>query len=113
MRFPMAVEGHFVRIASREPVPLRRKCQREMPDFPSHVDGWLNTGHRHLEAAYRGCRLKPDHPVCPHKGFPLEGLPEKDGVVICPGHGLAFDMNTGELVPRQVPGVTRLEVSDA
>lgn len=103
MRVPLAIEGFPARVASPEPVLRWRKCQREMPDWPAFVDGWLTSGHRKLEAAYQDCRLKLDHPVCPHRGILLEGLPVKDGLVICPGHGLQWDLRTGELVPREMP----------
>jgi nitrite reductase/ring-hydroxylating ferredoxin subunit len=38
--------------------------------------------------------------TCPHRGFPLGGVPAKRGVVVCPGHGLAWDQATGRNVPR-------------
>jgi Rieske [2Fe-2S] domain len=73
------------------------KCLRRMPRYP------VRTNFRKaLEAAYvsatvidkDGCRL------CPHKGIPLHGLPtEKDGSVVCPGHGLRWTKD-GKLVPR-------------
>lgn len=84
-------------------VMLRRKCRREMPDFPTHPHSgrevfWL----RDLEANHRGARLKCGR-ICPHRGLPLAGCPVKDGVVVCPGHGLAWNVDTGELVRRLDP----------
>ena len=70
-----------------------RKCLREMPVFPPARVPWRPK----LEAAYAGCKLKPGM-VCPHRGIPLNGCPVKDGVVVCPGHGLRWNVETGELL---------------
>lgn len=83
--------------------PMR--CRRPMPKFPLRHP-WKDEPTpwgRPLERAYAGRKARRDHfgcRVCPHKGMPLNTLPEKDGVVVCPGHGLAFRVDTGELVPR-------------
>jgi hypothetical protein len=37
---------------------------------------------------------------CPHRGTPLNGIPLRMGVVVCPAHGLAFDVETREMVIR-------------
>jgi nitrite reductase (NADH) small subunit len=43
--------------------------------------------------------------VCPHRGGPLaDGLVD-DGVVVCPLHGLGYDLRTGEAVGGSGPGV--------
>ena len=43
--------------------------------------------------------------VCPHKGGPLaDGLTD-DGVVVCPLHGLSYDLLTGQEVSGSGPGV--------
>ena len=69
-------------------------CTRCQPTFPSTLCS-------KLEPIYRGCRIKADRPVCPHRGFSLAGLPTTpDGYVICPGHGLLWDLNTGVLINR-------------
>lgn len=75
----------------------RRKCYRVMPFFPAEAFRWIPK----LEAMYARCRLNLARPICPHRGIDLDGLPERDGVVICPGHGLQWNMLTGELVPRR------------
>ena len=77
-----------------------RKCRREMPVFPTHPYSgkpvfWLAD----LEKAHAEARLKCGM-ICPHRGLPLAGCPAKDGVVVCPGHGLAWDVETGDLVRR-------------
>lgn len=43
--------------------------------------------------------------VCPHRGFPLHDLEPIDGCVICPGHGLTWNAETGALIakPERIP----------
>lgn len=70
----------------------QRKCQREAPHFPE----WH--GSRILEKSFVGAELKCGR--CPHRNADLRGvLPADGGVVICPGHGLAF--LDGKCVRRQ------------
>jgi hypothetical protein len=86
-------------------VYVRRKCLREMPVFPRDIpDGghgsmavpWLSK----LESAYADKRLNLNCMTCPHRGLPLDGIAPKNGVLVCPGHGLAWDVSTGRLHPR-------------
>lgn len=75
----------------------RRRCQRLMPEFPRDkaLKGWLPR----LEAAYADATLKPGL-ICPHRGASLRGLPvDERGCVVCPLHGLKWDLSTGRLVP--------------
>lgn len=68
-------------------------CYREMPDFPSHLAPWS----RALAEGYRECTLRPGL-VCPHQGISLDGLPsDADGNVVCPGHGLRWNLRTGRM----------------
>lgn len=81
------------------PVERRMKCRRRMPTFPltlrpKHVAPWWPK----LQSTYADASAKCGR--CPHKGFSLKGLPEKDGAVTCPGHGLRWNVETGEMVPR-------------
>jgi hypothetical protein len=81
------------------PRERRRKCHRRMPTFPADITSAGRPAWQlKLERAYEGATLACMR--CPHRGIPLDGLPVKDGKVICPGHGLAWDVSTGELVPR-------------
>ncbi len=92
---------------------LRRRCCREMPDHPAH--NWRSTRESShepwfpkLHAAYVGrSAIRTDKGlVCPHKGFPLSGLPEDAlGCVTCPLHALRFSVDTGEC--RGVAGTPR------
>ncbi len=83
-----------------KPVLKRKRMARDMPNFPMTDGRNPNPFARKLEAAYADVVLKPDCRTCPHRGMPLDGVPVKDGVVICPGHGLAWDLNTGRMVRR-------------
>lgn len=87
--------------------PFRRRwvCKRPMPQWPPTDDvkysnvRWM----KGLENEYAGCPLKPGQ-ICPHRGVPLATLPaDSNGVVTCPGHGLAFNRKTGQLVKRTSP----------
>jgi len=93
----------FARVATGSMVHLERLehrrfvCARRMPIFPrSLAQGWMAA----LEAAYATHRLRKDCAVCPHRGMRLAGQPTNaDGLVICPGHGLRWDLESGRLVP--------------
>lgn len=73
----------------------RAKCIREMVPYPiAHVErAWMAK----LRPAYADCKMK--NMICPHRGLPLDTLPVIDGVVTCPGHGLRWRVDTGEMVP--------------
>lgn len=80
-----------------------RKCQRLMPEFPlvNPHTGKPSMLAERLEPRYRDVRLKPDCRVCPHRGISLGGLPsDAEGRVVCPGHGLRWNLRTGEMCPR-------------
>ncbi len=99
--------GRFISDMQVMSVPelRRRKCQRDPGEFPTHLPDYSDKRiavHfiRTLETAYRDVKLKPGCMICPHRGISLAGVTEKDGVRVCPGHGLAWRMKTGELSPR-------------
>lgn len=75
------------------------RCRRVMSDFPAIARG-SSFDQAGLEDAFASQRLKPDCRVCPHRGLPLNGLPVREGAVVCPGHGLRWNLTTGELVRR-------------
>lgn len=81
--------------AKGEPEMRPLKCKRAMPLYPHARARW----YPKLEAAYKDAKLSPCL-RCPHKGIDLTTMPVREGKVECPGHGLRFDINTGELVPR-------------
>lgn len=71
---------------------LKRKCVRQMPDIPP------NLCHK-LEPHFSQAKLCSDR--CPHKGFLLNALPaDREGNVVCPGHGLKWHRPSGALVSR-------------
>jgi nitrite reductase (NADH) small subunit len=43
--------------------------------------------------------------VCPHRGGPLADGLSDDDIVVCPLHGLTYDLRTGEEIGGQGPGV--------
>lgn len=79
----------------------RRKCRRRMPDqraAKGHKNSEFNWLDK-MELAFVGRKVLCGK--CPHKGMPLESLPQdENGRVICNGHGLAVCMKKGEVVER-------------
>lgn len=99
------------RTLNRSPELRRIKCKRDMPTFPqvrkfATPDPWvrLSSGVKwpRLERAQAiTCnKLKPGN-ICPHRGIDLTPFVKPDGTVTCPGHGLRWDTNTGDLLPYQ------------
>lgn len=76
------------------PVNKRLKCKRPFPKF---ADMAARERFATLEKEYAKCRLKAGL-ICPHRGISLGSLPAVDGVVQCPGHGLRWNIETGQLV---------------
>ena len=74
--------------------PLLRPCLR-----PYRAERQL----RHLatklyKAGYQAARIDLDKRICPHKGADLSRIPERDGMIHCPLHGLRFCAETGESI---------------
>lgn len=96
-------------------------CLRKVPTHPFDVvwrEQQVVGGYiPFLEARYATARVKCGR--CPHRGFPLAGLPVgPDGGVTCPGHGLRWHVETGRLLARVRPpigdvpvGTRQIEVS--
>ena len=76
------------------PMMRRRKYQRAFDVSIFQQVRWLLT----LETAYASCKMT--NLICPHRGLPLNGCPQDGDVVTCPGHGLRWNVKTGELVKR-------------
>jgi hypothetical protein len=77
------------------PLPIvykRLKMQRQMPEFPRDLAGFIPS----LERKFAKVRLKCM--TCPHRGMSLKGLPvAADGTVVCNGHGLKWNVRTKKL----------------
>ncbi len=80
------------------PVLRKMKYQRNVPWTTDIINvPWLDA----LEIAHKDARLKCN--TCPHRGISLTGIPaDEHGVVVCPGHGLAWTREDGRLVPRAI-----------
>ena len=90
-----------------EPVLKRRRCRRLMPEFPQIVAETL-PNRRHVAIrwerleraqAFTCNKLKPGN-ICPHRGIDLTPFEQPDGTAVCPGHGMRWNLRTGELMPR-------------
>jgi hypothetical protein len=75
-------------------------CIRQMPVLP-----WEQCGEGMAELLQQ--KLGADKRKlskcnrCPHRGTPLNGMQvSSKGIVVCPAHGLAFNVNTREMVVR-------------
>jgi len=100
-----SVVSDDIMLVAEPSVQLKRmKCYRQMPDFPWELPRWTETLKK-LEAAYAACRINLDNPMCPHRGLPLVGVLDADGVVVCSGHGLSWDLRAGVLVRRNSPAL--------
>lgn len=87
------------------PVLKRRLCKRAMPEFPSLEGKSSRRIFARMEAGMleRCARLKDGH-ICPHRGIDLRPFADAEGFATCPGHGLRWNLSTGELVPRFTVG---------
>lgn len=86
------------------PVELKvRTCRRVMPTFPApprrYTATWRRWQHLERAQAFTCNKLKPGG-ICPHRGIDLTPFAQPDGTAICPGHGLRWNLATGELMPR-------------
>lgn len=85
----------------KKPLPpptLRRmRCKRLMPDYPYAGQDAI---HR-INAAFAGrvCKRGRLGLVCPHQQYPLgQQVPDADGIVTCPLHGLRIRAEDGVCV---------------
>lgn len=79
-------------VETGEVVVKRMQCKRQFPAYPHSRATWLP------KLAEVCAHMKMKNMVCPHRGLPLEGCPRDGDVVQCPGHGLRWNVKTGELV---------------
>lgn len=70
-------------------------CYRTRLTWPYH-----HRAPEKLEIKLKGAKLKCNR--CPHWGFDLSTVPpDENGIIQCPGHGLCFRADTGDIVPRK------------
>ena len=72
---------------------LRRVYLREYEFEPM-----MENLRKKLRPGFEGTRLNLDRRICPHKGADLSRIPDQDGVIECPLHGLRFCTHTGETI---------------
>jgi hypothetical protein len=80
------------------------KCLRAMPEFPiPRNEKDLAKYRKHLYDHFLGRKVLCGR--CPHRGMDLKQLPkDKDGNVICNGHGLKINLSKEVVVKRECPG---------
>jgi hypothetical protein len=85
-------------------------CTRQMPEYPvvvyagrSATEKTYYTVIQRLEKPYAKARLKTKSSCmrCPHRKMLLNGVPNDGETVVCPGHGLRWNLKTGGLVKRE------------
>lgn len=107
---PVLLSTTNAQIRNRSTVEVPRVCHRELPDMGRSTvnrDGSISywtladtVDHAgRFEDMYEGVRLK-DCKVCPHRGIHLGSIPERNGMITCPGHCMDFDAKTGEFIRR-------------
>lgn len=90
---PIMKEDRYGRAVVTAGPELRlKKYQRPMPSYPVEKAQWL--GKLKAECAH----MKLQNMICPHRGMPLAGCEQDGDEVQCPGHGLRWNVKTGELV---------------
>lgn len=84
-----------------EPTERALICLRRMPNFPWSVSGKPISFIEPMERAFKDVKLNCAR--CPHRGGPLSAdNADEYGNVICPLHGLQWNLQTGKLVSRLV-----------
>lgn len=77
------------------PIDRTQRCHRDRLTWPGH-----HKAPERLEPKYKDTKLKCGR--CPHWGFDLSTVaPDKNGIIQCPGHGLCFRADTGQVVSRK------------
>lgn len=75
----------------------RMRCKRIVEPFRKDAP-WLMK----LEKAYAGETLR-EGMICPHRGITCKGVKvDEKGCVVCPGHGLQWNVATGNLASRRI-----------
>lgn len=74
---------------------VHRRCKRPHEIFKFRPSTWMPELEKHYKDAVLPKCLK-----CPHRGISLVGAPIENGARVCPGHGLAWNIETGKLQPR-------------
>jgi len=85
-------ESSAEQLVSLQTVLKRRKCYEPDFVFPSNLCEKLEPLHASVTMIDR---------ICPHRGVSLKNCPARyDGSIVCPAHGLAWDVETGKLRSR-------------
>lgn len=97
----LAAAARVINVSNTDGVIYRvkRKCLRPMPLFPSQFTSPRAPWIEELETAYEHANAKCLK--CPHRGVSLVGAPIVNGARVCSGHGLAWNVETGNLQRRK------------
>jgi hypothetical protein len=77
------------------PMERLQICRRDRLTWPG-----CHRAPERLEPKHKDAKLRCGR--CPHWGFDLRTVkPDSNGIIQCPGHGLCFRADTGEIAPRK------------
>lgn len=94
-------------LAAEQPMDIqwvKKKMKREMPEFAAKLNGALSHICTKLETEFRNVKMKCM--TCPHRGMNLKDGHRKGDTVVCHGHGLKWNVKTGEMIPRIIENET-------
>lgn len=82
-----------------KPELRRMRCARTGTGYPYGTSDAVQ-GLRKDHAGDTARRNAEGHLICPHRGARLDQLvPDAEGVITCPLHGLRFNADTGKCIP--------------
>lgn len=94
-------DGMWTKDGKPEPLPpivwRRRKCIRAGTEFDPGNSSQIKKMRGHFAGVQ--CARNAAGFVCPHQQAPLGSVAPKDGVIVCPLHGLHIDAATGVVLP--------------
>ena len=95
---PMYPQFYGIRAKETEaPILYSRRCIRPMPKFPAaEMTRTLECSNKFAKKL----RVSSTCIKCPHRGTPLQNLPKNGSMVVCPAHGLRWDMQTLEMAKK-------------
>jgi hypothetical protein len=100
-KLPQYILGYAVHKndVKSEPFDAPFECVRQTPVF--HFDGCSDmAGPLQKKLPENRRKLVGKCLRCPHRGTQLSGVEERNGLIVCPAHGLAFDAKTKVIVDR-------------
>lgn len=92
---PVCAGDGVLNVSIQKPIEKRLKCVRVMPSYPMKLAAWIDE----LSDAYADEKVirAGKCNLCPHKMLPLDGTGDDPERTVCRGHGLTWNLKTGEM----------------